>query len=206
MKPVQEELKQLAPEQHARFRTGLKRKLTHPAESRQPVDVMILGGGLAGLTLARQLRRARAALSVLVVEKSSFPVPEAAFKVGESTVEMGAYYLREVLGLADYLERNQLFKAGLRYCYPAGNNGDISRRVELGAAVIFYPTVGALLDHLEAEVTHTLGTDAQEETEASAEAAEIPDEAVAQLLAGLDNLSEAELTALLSDVSEELDT
>ena len=51
-------------------------------------DVVILGGGLAGLTLARQLKQERPALRVLVIEKRAHPVREAAFKVGESTVEI----------------------------------------------------------------------------------------------------------------------
>ncbi|MEZ4737291.1 MAG: FAD-dependent monooxygenase [Caldilineaceae bacterium] len=96
----------------------------------------MLGGGLAGLTLARQLRRAHADLSILVVDKYRHPVPEAAFKVGESTVELGSYYLREVLGLKDLLESTQLFKAGLRYYFPADDNRDIARRVELGSVIL----------------------------------------------------------------------
>ena len=42
---------------------------------------------------------------VLVADKRAEPAPEAAFKVGESTVEIGAYYYREILGMADHLER-----------------------------------------------------------------------------------------------------
>ncbi|MGH9310707.1 MAG: NAD(P)-binding protein, partial [Vicinamibacterales bacterium] len=51
-------------------------------------DAVIAGGGLAGLCLARQLRREAPGLRVLVAEKRRHPVPEAAFKVGESTVEI----------------------------------------------------------------------------------------------------------------------
>ena len=49
-------------------------------------DVAILGGGLAGLTLAIQLKRQRPDTSVAVLEKRDGPAPLAAFKVGESTV------------------------------------------------------------------------------------------------------------------------
>ena len=55
-------------------------------------DVVIVGGGLAGLTLALQLRQRFADLDILVLERRSHPVPVAAHKVGESTVEIGAHY------------------------------------------------------------------------------------------------------------------
>ncbi|MGH2482011.1 MAG: tryptophan 7-halogenase, partial [Ktedonobacteraceae bacterium] len=61
-------------------------------------DVAILGGGQAGLTLALQLTKIRPATSILVIEKQTYPFPEAAHKVGESTVEISGHYLRDVLG------------------------------------------------------------------------------------------------------------
>ena len=66
-------------------------------------DVVILGGGLAGLTLARQLRQERPGLQVLVLEKRAHPAPEAAHKVGESSVEIGAHYFGQVLGLHEHM-------------------------------------------------------------------------------------------------------
>jgi flavin-dependent dehydrogenase len=93
-------------------------------------DIAIMGGGLAGLTMALQLKRQRPDTKVLVAEKRAEPAPEAAFKVGESTVENGAYYYREILGMKDHLESVQLRKLGLRFYYPAGDNSDLSRRVE----------------------------------------------------------------------------
>ena len=82
-------------------------------------DVVILGGGLAGGCLARQLHMEAPALRTLVVEKRPHPVPEAAFKVGESSVEIGAHYFSKRLGLEPHLRSAQLEKLGLRYFFPA---------------------------------------------------------------------------------------
>lgn len=104
-------------------------------------DVAILGGGIAGLTLALEISQARPETSILVVEKQKHPVPEAAHKVGESTVEIQAYYLRHVLGLEEHLQTQQLPKYGLRLFFSQGDNRDITRRVELGHAVLPPPIV-----------------------------------------------------------------
>lgn len=93
-------------------------------------DVAIMGGGLAGLSLANQLMLARPGTSVMVVDKRAEPAPEAAFKVGESSVEIGAHYYREICGMADHLDAKQLRKLGLRFFLPAGDNSDITKRVE----------------------------------------------------------------------------
>ncbi|MFL6332302.1 MAG: NAD(P)/FAD-dependent oxidoreductase [Pyrinomonadaceae bacterium] len=96
-------------------------------------DLIICGGGLAGLTLARQLTLSDLGLSILVLEKARRPLPEAAFKVGESTIETGAYYYGKVLQLEDYLETEHLEKLGLRYFSkgPDGN-ANIATRPEYG--------------------------------------------------------------------------
>jgi flavin-dependent dehydrogenase len=100
----------------------------------QHYDVAILGGGLAGGCLARQLRQEAPALRILVVEKRRHPVPEAAFKVGESSVEIGAHYFQKRLGLEPHLRTEQLEKLGLRYFFTHDGNRDITDRVELGPA------------------------------------------------------------------------
>jgi flavin-dependent dehydrogenase len=96
-------------------------------------DVVIVGGGLAGLTLAMQLQRTLPNLRIQVLERSSHPVPVAAHKVGESTVEIGAHYLAEVLGLREHLETDHLRKFGFRFFFSDGRS-DIDRVTELGAS------------------------------------------------------------------------
>ena len=71
-------------------------------------DVVLMGGGLAALTLSLQLRKENPDISILVLEQRKGMAPSAAHKVGESTVELGTYYLREVLDLKDYLDQEQL--------------------------------------------------------------------------------------------------
>ncbi|MBX3272335.1 MAG: tryptophan 7-halogenase [Sandaracinaceae bacterium] len=94
------------------------------------VDVAILGGGLAGNLLARQLRRTRDDLSVLVVE----PSHETSWKVGESTVEIASDYLVRRHGLSAYLYDRQLPKNGLRFFFDTPDkDADLFEMSELGS-------------------------------------------------------------------------
>lgn len=95
-------------------------------------DVIILGGGLAGLTLSIQLKMSNPAISILLLERRNGEASTAAHKVGESTVELGSHYLREVLGLKGYLEEHELPKHGLRFFFPSHDKDDVPSRVELG--------------------------------------------------------------------------
>ena len=80
-------------------------------------DVVIYGGGLAGLTLALQLKKENSGISILILEKRAGNAPESAHKVGESTVELGTHYIRETLDLKEYLDKHQLPKHGLRFFF-----------------------------------------------------------------------------------------
>ncbi|MFK7914328.1 MAG: NAD(P)/FAD-dependent oxidoreductase [Pseudomonadales bacterium] len=106
-------------------------------------DVCILGGGMAGLTLARQLKQARPELDLTVLEHRQFPVADATHKVGESTVEVASHYLANELGLAAHLESMQLPKFGLRLFLRGAEpvTGDLAQYDEIGASrVLPIPT------------------------------------------------------------------
>lgn len=77
------------------------------------LDVAIVGGGLAGATLARQLRRRLPELSIGLFERDD----DGGFKVGESTVEIASNYLVRRLGLGNYLYQHHLPKNGLRFFF-----------------------------------------------------------------------------------------
>jgi flavin-dependent dehydrogenase len=96
-------------------------------------DVVIMGGGLGGLTLALQLKRRFGDIDVVVLERRAHPVPHAAHKVGESSVEIGAHYFDTVLGLKAHLHGAQLRKFGFRFFFSEGRR-DIDQVTEIGSS------------------------------------------------------------------------
>jgi flavin-dependent dehydrogenase len=100
---------------------------------RSDYDVVVMGGGLAGLSFARQLLLRRPGTTVLVVERMTHPVPVAAHKVGEALVEMSAHYFAEVLKLREHMDSSQIRKMGLRF-FPSAQvpPPPLSRRAESG--------------------------------------------------------------------------
>ena len=107
--------------------------VTASVPSKLQADVVIMGGGLAGLTLALQLRQRFSQLDIVVLERMRHPVPEAAHKVGESSVEIGAHYFDTVLGLKEHLTNHQLKKFGFRFFFSEGTE-QIDQVTELGAS------------------------------------------------------------------------
>lgn len=123
--------------------------------AQQSTDVAIAGAGLAGLTLALQLKQQSPELDVTLIERNKFPLPEATAKVGESTVEVGAHYLHSVLRQKQHLQDSQLPKFGLR-CFFGEPQSQLSKLDELGSSGSFsVPTYqidrGVLENHLAEE-------------------------------------------------------
>jgi flavin-dependent dehydrogenase len=96
-------------------------------------DVVICGAGLAGLTLARQLTRELPRLSLLLIEGVGDKSRTGAIQVGESTVELSANYLVNVVGLGDYLEAAHYHKWGLRFFFGRGHT-PLQDRPEVGTS------------------------------------------------------------------------
>ena len=114
------------------------------ANTARRTDVAILGGGLAGLTLALQLRQQHPELDVTVIERRAHPVREAAHKVGESSVEIGAHYFANVLGLREHLDAEQIRKFGFRFFFSDGSD-QVDRCTELGVSQLM-PTPSWQID------------------------------------------------------------
>ncbi len=98
-------------------------------------DVVILGGGLAGLCLALQLRGRFPGIDIVVLERRAHPLPAAAHKVGESTVEIGAQYFSETLGLRGHLDAEHIRKFGFRFFWSEGRE-DLAGITELGVSQV----------------------------------------------------------------------
>lgn len=76
-------------------------------------DVVILGAGLAGLSLARQLLM-NSTKQILLLEKLP-ELPSPRQKVGEATVQLSGYYFSKVLDLEEHLLREHFIKYNLRF-------------------------------------------------------------------------------------------
>jgi flavin-dependent dehydrogenase len=91
-------------------------------------DVVIVGGAVAGASAAILLKRRMPHLKVLVVEKTD----RFDWKVGESTVEISAYFLTRVLKQYDHLSREQLPKQAFRYWFVNDKVRNLREASEVG--------------------------------------------------------------------------
>src|SRR2546421_3073831 len=76
-------------------------------------DVLIIGAGLGGLALARQLLLNTDKRILLIDRRAEFPPTKQ--KVGEATVQLSAYYYSKVLDLEEHLLREHYVKYNLRF-------------------------------------------------------------------------------------------
>jgi flavin-dependent dehydrogenase len=123
----------------------IRSRLSHSDEVAAEHDVSIVGGGLAALALALEIRRGRPTTRILVIEPNAYPAPEITHTVGESTVEVSAHYLRDGLGLGDHLNSSHIRKMGLRMFFSHERNTDITQRMELGSSA-FVPQATYQID------------------------------------------------------------
>ena len=86
------------------------------------IDVFIVGAGLAGLSLARQLLLARPGIRILMVDRSA-EVPTPHQKVGEATVQVSGYYYSRVLEMEEHLLCEHYLKYNLRFYWKSGRDG-----------------------------------------------------------------------------------
>jgi len=92
------------------------------------VDVAVVGGGFSGSSTALLLRRADPALRVLIVEqKDAFDR-----KVGESAIELSAWFMLRVLRLGSHLFVHQIPKYGLRFWFHNEKVATLAEASELG--------------------------------------------------------------------------
>ncbi len=114
------------------------------------LDVAIVGGGMAGGLLARQLLRALPGVRVGLFERST----ATSYKVGESTVEIASHYLIRRLGLSRYLYERHLPKNGLRYFFDApGRDGALAELSEIGTVNLpFHPAFQVDRARLDADL------------------------------------------------------
>src|SRR5262245_59302298 len=101
------------------------------------LDVAILGGGLAGAALARQLRLRMPELAIGLFERDD----DGGWKVGESTVEIASNYLIRRLELSTYMYQEHLPKNGLRFFFDSeARDQPLERLGEIGGdGLPFHP-------------------------------------------------------------------
>lgn len=100
------------------------------------LDVAVLGGGLAGNFLLRQLRQQSPTLRTALFEKSE----QTSYKIGESTVEVASSYFVRRQRLLNYLFENHLPKNGLRFFFDnQARNASLFEMSELGTE--YFPKI-----------------------------------------------------------------
>lgn len=100
------------------------------AKAQSPWDVIVIGGALSGAASACLLLRRNPKLRVLILERSE----NFTRRVGESTVEISAFFLGRVLGLTEHLNQKHLVKQGMRFWFANERTGNLGQCGETGPA------------------------------------------------------------------------
>jgi len=98
-------------------------------ETQISCDVLIIGAGLAGGSLARQLRREQPDLDIMVIDKAT------EFRPGldETSGEEFSNYANRVLGLGPYLRKRHLVSSGMRFFFDSAKRDlPVERMSEIG--------------------------------------------------------------------------
>lgn len=88
------------------------------------VDVLIVGAGLAGLCLARQLLLERPEMRILQLDRLP-EIPSPKQKVGEATVQVSGYYYSRVLEMEEHLLQEHYLKYNLRFYWRTERGADV---------------------------------------------------------------------------------
>ena len=91
-------------------------------------DVIVVGGALSGSATTCLLLRRNPKLRVLILERSE----QLKRRVGESTVEISAYFLGRVLGLTDHLLEKHIPKQGMRFWFANDRTNALDQCSETG--------------------------------------------------------------------------
>ena len=92
-------------------------------------DVVVLGAGLAGGTLARQVLLGGRGKTILLLDRRD-DLPPTDQKVGEATVQVSGFYYSKVLDLEEYLLCEHYMKYNLRFYWKSAGR-DNSRYEDL---------------------------------------------------------------------------
>ncbi len=118
--------------------------------SHSKLAVAILGGGMAGSLLARQLVRQLPGHRIGVFEKKR----EHSYTVGESMVEIASNYFVRRLGLSSYLYERHYPKSGLGFFFGSGDKTTpLQEMSEIGSASLpFHPAFQIDRSRLESDL------------------------------------------------------
>ncbi|HEY4592067.1 MAG TPA: hypothetical protein VIJ61_06640, partial [Thermoanaerobaculia bacterium] len=92
--------------------------------SQREVDVLIIGAGLAGLTLARHLLLEKPEIRILMLDRLA-EIPSPKQKVGEATVQVSGYYYSRVLEMEEHLLMEHYLKYNLRFYWKSQRGGEV---------------------------------------------------------------------------------